>query len=63
MTPLSPITHRMDDRYIERAWRRANTTEIEALAANIDADLSRVLYLAFKAGFLAAIGGAKNADP
>jgi hypothetical protein len=59
------ITHRLDDRYIENAWKRAETSEIEKLAnelvekaqeQGVELDLSRVLYLAFRCGFKAAIG-------
>lgn len=59
------VTHRLDDRYIENAWRRAETSEIETLAdqlvaeareQGIEIDLSRVLYLAFRCGFKTAIG-------
>jgi hypothetical protein len=49
-----------NDRHIELAWKRAETSEIEALAnklvqeqeAGAELDLSRVLYLAFRCGFI-----------
>jgi hypothetical protein len=59
------VTHRMDDRYIENAWKRAETSEIEKLASElvdkaqehgVELDLSRVLYLAFRCGFITGIG-------
>lgn len=60
------ITHRLDDAFIEKAWKRAETGEIERLSEEllgksqqsqeIEADLSRLLYLAFRCGFKAAIG-------
>jgi len=60
------ITHRLDDAYIEKAWKRAETDEIENLAVelveksqetqNVEMELSRLLYLAFRCGFKAAIG-------
>jgi hypothetical protein len=59
------ITHRLDDRHIERMWKAADTAEIEKLAnalvekaqeaQGIEEDLSRLLYLAFKCGFKMAI--------
>lgn len=60
------ITHRLDNANIEHAWKRAETSEIEKLASellgkvegaqSIEADLSQLLYLAFRCGFKAAIG-------
>jgi hypothetical protein len=55
----------LDDTYIERAWRYAETREIEDLAAellgkaqegrSIEDDLFCILYLAFRCGFKTAI--------
>ena len=60
------ITHRLDDVYIEKAWKRAATSEIENLAAkillnaqeaqSIEADLFQILYLDFQCGFKTAVG-------
>jgi hypothetical protein len=60
------VTHRLDDTYIEKAWKHAETDEIEDLAAgilgkaqesqSIEDDLFRILYLAFRCGFKTAIG-------
>jgi hypothetical protein len=54
-----------DDTYIEKAWKNADTEEIEALAAellgkaqegqSIEDDLFCVLYLAFRCGFKTAM--------
>jgi len=59
------VTHGVDDTYIEKAWRHAETEEIENLAAEllgkaqeaqgIEDDLFRILYLAFRCGFKTAI--------
>jgi hypothetical protein len=61
-----PITHRLDDAYIEdayteKAWKHAATSEIENVAAkilvnaqeaqSIEEDLSQILYLAFQCSF------------
>jgi len=55
----------LDDTYIEKAWKNADTEEIEALAAkllgkaqegqSIEDDLFCVLYLAFRCGFKTAM--------
>ena len=60
------VTHRLDDTYIEKAWKQAELEEIENLAAellgkaqeaqSIEDDLFCILYLAFRCGFKAAIG-------
>jgi hypothetical protein len=60
------VTHRLDDSYIKKAWRHAETEEIENLAAellrkaqeaqSIEEDLFCILYLAFRCGFKTAIG-------
>jgi hypothetical protein len=60
------VTDRLDDTYIEKAWRHAETEEIENLAAellgkaqealSIEDDLFCILYLAFRCGFKTAIG-------
>ena len=60
------VIHRLDDTYIEKAWKHAETEEIEDLAAellgkaqegqSIDDDLFCILYLAFRCGFKTAIG-------
>ena len=60
------VTYIVDDTYIEKAWRQAETEEIEDLAAgllgkaqeakSIEDDLFRILYLAFRCGFKTAIG-------
>src|SRR4029077_8865422 len=60
------VTPRVDDTYIEKAWKHAETEEIEDLAAgllgkaqeaeSIEDDLFCVLYLAFRCGFKTAIG-------
>ena len=60
------VIHRLDDTYIEKAWKRAETEEIEDLAAEllrkaqeaqgIEDDLFCILYLAFRCGFKTAIG-------
>ena len=60
------VTYRLDDTYIEKAWKHAETEEIEDLAAgilgkaqeaqSIEDDLFRILYLAFRCGFKTAIG-------
>jgi hypothetical protein len=59
------ITHRLDDIYIEKAWKHAETEKIEDLAAgilgkaqeaqSIEDDLFCILYLAFRCGFKTAI--------
>ena len=60
------VTHRLEDTYIEKAWKHAETEEIENLAAellgkaqeaqSIEDDLFCILYLAFRCGFKTAIG-------
>jgi hypothetical protein len=60
------VTPRLDDTYIEKAWKHAETEEIEDLAAgllgkaqeaqSIEDDLFCILYLAFRCGFKTAIG-------
>ena len=60
------VTHRLDDTYIEKAWKYAETEEIENLdaellrkaqeAQSIEDDLFCILYLAFRCGFKMAIG-------
>ena len=60
------VIHRLDDTYIEEAWKHAETEEIEDLAAellgkaqegqSIDDDLFCILYVAFRCGFKTAIG-------
>ena len=60
------VIHRLDDTDIEKAWKHAETEEIEDLAAellgkaqegqSIDDDLFCILYLAFRCGFKTAIG-------
>ena len=60
------VTHRLDDTDIEKAWKHAETKEIEDLAAgilrkaqeaqSIEDDLFCILYLAFRCGFKTAIG-------
>ena len=55
----------LDDTHIEKAWKYAETREIEDLAAellgkaqegqSIEDDLFYVLYLAFRCGFKTAI--------
>lgn len=60
------ITYRLDDAYIEKAWKHVEMQEIEDHAANIlgksqdgqsiEDDLFSVLYLAFRCGFKTAIG-------
>jgi hypothetical protein len=59
------VTHRLDDTYIEKAWKHAETKEIEDLAAgilgkaqeaqSIEDDLFYILYLAFRCGFKTGI--------
>ena len=59
-------THRLDDTYIEKAWKHAETEEIENFAAellrkaqeaqSIEDDLICILYLAFRCGFKTAFG-------
>ena len=59
------VTHRLDDTHIEKAWKHAETEEIENLAAellgkvqeaqSIEDDLFCILYLAFRCGFKTAI--------
>jgi hypothetical protein len=54
------VTHRLDDTYIEKAWKNAESEEIEDLAAGllgkakeaqgIEDDLFGILYLAFRCG-------------
>ena len=62
---MEGVTHRLDDRYIDRIYKRADTAEIEQLAyeaitaaraGGVELDLSRLLFLAFRCGFKAAIG-------
>ena len=60
------VTHGLDDAYIEKAWKHAETEEIEDLAAvllgkalearSVEDDLFCILYLAFRCGFKTAIG-------
>ena len=60
------VIHRLDDTYIEQAWKHVETEEIEDLAAellekaqeakSIEDDLFCILYLAFRCGFKTAIG-------
>jgi len=60
------VIHRLDDTYIEEAWKNAELEEIEDLAAellgkaqeaqSIEDDLFCILYLAFRCGFKTAIG-------
>ena len=60
------VAHRLDDTTIKKAWRHAETEEIENLAAeilrkaqeaqSIEDDLFCILYLAFRCGFKTAIG-------
>jgi hypothetical protein len=60
------VVHRLDDTCIEKAWKHAETEEIEDLAAellgkaqegqSIDDDLFCILYLAFRCGFKTGIG-------
>ena len=60
------VTHRLDDTYIEKAWKQAETEEVEGFAAgilgkaqeaqSIEDDLFCILYLAFRCGFKTAIG-------
>jgi len=54
----------MDDKIIEIAWKRAETSEIETLAQFLEdaardhgseLDLSHILYLAFRCGFKTAL--------
>ena len=62
------VSRRLDDTYIEKAWKHAETEEIEDLAAgllgkaqeaqSIEDDLFCVLYLAFRCGFKTAINKA-----
>ena len=59
-------SRRLDDIYIEKAWKHAEIGEIEDLAANLlgkvqnsqdmEDDLICILYLAFRCGFKTAIG-------
>ena len=60
------IAHRLDDVYIEKAWKHVEMNEIEDRAAeilgksqnrrSIEDDLFFILYLAFRCGFKTAIG-------
>jgi hypothetical protein len=60
------VTHGLDDTFIKTAWRHAETQDIEDLAAellrkaqeaeSIEEDLFCILYLAFRCGFITAIG-------
>ena len=64
------VTHRLDDTYIEKAWKNAESEEIEDLAAgllgkaqeaqSIEDDLFCILYLAFRCGFKTAIGNLRE---
>jgi len=55
------VTHRLDDTYIDKAWKHTEMEEIENLAAellgkaqegqSIQDDLFCILYLAFRCGF------------
>ena len=55
------VTHRLDDTYIEKAWKHTEMEEIENLAPellgkaqegqSIEDDLFCILYLAFRCGF------------
>lgn len=66
------VSPRLDDTYIEKAWKHAETEEIEDLAAgllgkaqeaqSIEDDLFCVLYLAFRCGFKTAIGVDRSGD-
>ena len=59
------VTHRLDDTYIEKAWKHAEIEDIENLAAellekaqeaqSIEDDLFCILYLAFRCTFKTAI--------
>ena len=59
------VSRRLDDTYIEKAWKHAEMEEIEHLAAevlgkaqegqSIEDDLFCILYLAFRCGFKTAI--------
>jgi hypothetical protein len=59
------VTYRLDDASIEKAWKHAETEEIEDLAAellrkaqeaqSIEDDLFCILYLAFRCGFKTAV--------
>jgi hypothetical protein len=59
------ITHRVDDDYIEKAWKHVEMGEIEDHAAkilgksqegqSIEGDLFCIIYLAFRCGFKTAI--------
>ena len=60
------VIHRLDDTYIEEAWKNAELEEIEDLAAELlgkaqeaqsmEDDLICILYLAFRCGFKTATG-------
>ena len=60
------VIHGLDDTCIEKAWKYAETREIEDLAAgllgkaqegqSVEDDLFCILYLAFRCGFKTAIG-------
>ena len=60
------VTRRLDETDIEKAWKNAETEEIENVAAellrkaqeaqSIEDDLFCILYLAFRCGFKTAIG-------
>ena len=64
------VIHRLDDSYIEKAWKHAEAREIEDLAAellgkaqdaqSIEDDLFCILYLAFRCGFKTAIGNIRT---
>jgi hypothetical protein len=64
------VIHRLDDTYIEEAWKNAELDEIEHLAAellgkaqeaqSIEDDLIGILYLAFRCGFKTAIGSSRT---
>jgi hypothetical protein len=66
------VTHRVDDAYIEKAWKHAELEEIEDHAAeilgksqegqSIEDDLFCILYLAFRRGFKTAIGQLDKID-
>ena len=55
------VTHKLDETYIEEAWKYAETAEIENRAAeflgktqeaqSVEDDLFCILYLAFRCGF------------
>ena len=62
----------LNEAFIERAWKYADTEEIENLGAallgkaqegrSIEEDLFSILYLAFRCGFKTAIGNTERAN-